>query len=736
MSARVPVVLGVIAAALFAFIVFVERDSLSSGQVRSEGARLVERFVRSRVDRIALRRAGEGEVVLVREREDDDLLGDWRLEAPMDADADDDAVSSLLGAVQWADARRRLGPLSDGDRAQFGLGEEALQAEFAVANETVALRLGGEAPGGGRYLEADGEGSVVGADLFEALDHGVGHFRSKRLFARGVLEADRVELEAFALERADERWRVPLEGADAPSVLGARGRVEELLRALTDLEAVRFSQGSLGEDAKVRARIHVPATGLDGEVPARDLVLREGGACPDEGAEPTERLVRVDDEAGPGEAACVLASDLELLDRAADAYRELRPATVSDLELERLVLRRGDDTLTVEQREGAWRYARTGGRADEGAVDDDALAEWLSSIRNARAEAFVPLGERTGSYGVEPPVAQLELVASDGRVEVVDVGAVSTEGLYLRRRLASDVDAEPVPERALLVVPADAEPLYALRTLHLRPRRIAEADAEALELLEVTRPGATERVSTEGAGFRVEAPVEVAAEASAVREAARQLAGLEAVRFVAEAPAPEHGLSPPQLVVVGTFGGGEDAKVVTLRLGLPGPGGTYASTTPEGAVFLVRPSVAEAFAQPFVDRDLLATDPLYLERLEVVGAGTSVVYRDDGSGLSASEGATPEDADPERVDALRSALEALRARRVIAFGPAAPADGLTPPRGSLRVLRDADGGEPREYTILIGGPTGEGDLVYVRREGLDVGFAYAAADLAPFLRAP
>ncbi|MEO0324264.1 MAG: DUF4340 domain-containing protein [Myxococcota bacterium] len=741
MSARIPLVLGVLAAALFAFIVFVERDTLSSSEVRQEGARLAPRFVRSRVDRIELRRGQEPPTVLVREREEEGLLGDWRLQAPLRTDAADEAVSSLLGALQWADARRRLGPLSGEDRATFGLVEPSLEARFAVANETLTLRVGGEAPGGGRYLEIGGEGSVVGADLVEALDHDVGHFRSKRLFTRGLLDADRISLEGFSLTVEGDRWRVPLAGPDTASLLAARGRVEELLRGLTDLEATRFLEGAEAGELHVAARVHTPPGGLDGEVPARDLTLRVGGPCPADGADDGEQVVRVDG-AETGELACVLASDLELLARPATDYRELRPVTVSDLELERLVLRRGDASLTVEQADGAWRWTRAGeGGEASGPADDDALAEWLSSIRNARATTLGPVegAGAAGTYGLAPPLATLELVASDGRVEALDVGAASTAGLYLRRRLGQG-EGPLSAERAVLVVPPDAEPLYALRTLHLRPRTLSEAAPETLAGLTVTRrsglgisaagPRVAEEVAREEARFVVTAPLRAPAEESAVREAARQLARITAERFVAEAPEPAHGLGAPAIVAEARFGT-DEVTVVTLRLGAEAPGGRFASLEPGGAVFIARPALAEALAMPFVDRDLLATDPLYLARLSVESEAGTAIYRDDGTGLAPAEGTA--EASPERIEALRSALETLRARRVMAYGPAAPADGLAPPRLRLLVRRDPGGGTPAEYVIAVGAPLGEGDLVHVRREDLDVGFAFAATDLAAFL---
>ena len=117
-------ILGAIALALFAFIVLYERQTMSTAELRGARNQLLERFVRTRVDGVEIERDGEVVASLRREREEGDMLGTWRVVSPFQAAADDDAVSSMLGAVQYAAARSTLEETDAADLERFGILEE------------------------------------------------------------------------------------------------------------------------------------------------------------------------------------------------------------------------------------------------------------------------------------------------------------------------------------------------------------------------------------------------------------------------------------------------------------------------------------------------------------------------------------------------------------------------------------------------------------------------------------
>src|SRR5688500_12335364 len=150
MQRRTLLILAAVAAVLGGFIWFVERGSLSSAELEERRGKLLERFVRSRVTRIEIQRRNV-KMVLVREQEEDpeeDALevGVWKLEAPVRAEVEDDAVDSLISSMEWADERRTIEDVTDADRERFGLDRPRLRAWFDAGNDRVAIVIGREAP--------------------------------------------------------------------------------------------------------------------------------------------------------------------------------------------------------------------------------------------------------------------------------------------------------------------------------------------------------------------------------------------------------------------------------------------------------------------------------------------------------------------------------------------------------------------------------------------------------------
>ncbi len=724
MTKRSVGILAAIAVALFAYIVVYERHTLGSGALEGRDNRVAREYVRSQVDEIRIDRPGEPTIELVRVREEEDALGHWEMRAPIETGGDDDAIGAMLGSVDWADARRRIESVSSEDRAAFGLDEPRVRATFVMGNEQLVLAIGGETPGGdGVWVTTDGGQSAVvaGKDLFEALDHGVDHFRSKSLLQRGMLTATELHIgegeDAVHLELDDGRWTT------AAGVRAAGPRLDEALQALTDLEAREFfDQGSIEGGLVVRA---VRAAGEDEGEGQVILELTLGGPC--EG-NPEQRYARVrrivDGESTLGPLACVANRDVEplLIDRS--EWRELRPLTLNDLELESMTVQAGRETLAITQGEdGSWVYRLEGaGPVREGAVDDDALAEWLRAIKANRASAvIVPADEAAfRAHGLLDPAVTVTLEATEDRSESVALGAVTSEGAYLRR------DDEP----AILVVPASAPTDFEPSVARLRPRQLIEVPAAAIDALAIRRGSQTERLEPEGEGWQITAPLATEADGSEVRALVRELASLQAVRFVADEPEPTHGLDDPRIDVVFTVDpeDGEPSER-RLRVGRSTADGAYARLDGDSAVFLVEPDLVDRLEGALVPRDLLATSRYEIARLELQSGGRTLTIRNDQGEWVTDDGPVP----PEVSDALLGALDHLRVAGGGAYGPPAPADGLTPPRASITVEREEGAPEPREYTIQIGAPTGEPDRVHARRADLGVGLVLRSATVEALL---
>lgn len=749
MSKRTTIVLAVIAAGLLAFILVYERHTLSSGDLEGREGRLLQTFVRDRVTKLEIERE-DGRVVLERTRSGEDELGEWRITEPVAADVDFDAVDSVMGALEWADARRTLTGISAEDRERFGLTSPRLRAWFTVADRRVPIAIGGEDPQeSGLYaqLEDESVAYVVGRDVYEALDHDAGWFREKELLTDvGPSRAERLTLEGEAgerrLVRRDGRWwlEAPVEG------LASAGAVQEILRKLEDSKAERFvadapeSLAQYGLDAPAHVA-RVARTRGDGNETV-EAVLAIGGPC---GEHEGELYARVDD----GPVVCVDADTVEPLGRDVDALREGRLLSVRDDEVERITIASGNRELEVWREGGEWKLrSKQGPRETEASADPEGVADFLRTLRDTRAQAFLPADpEAVRARGLTNPTATVTVgLASseeEARTEVVTLGAVEADAAWARR------GEEPA---LLQLSPAVAQTL-STSPLPFRARRLVREDGGQVTRLLVRRPEVREVVEDGSDGSRVVEPLAAPADAAALRAAGRELASLTAERFVAERATAEHGLDAPRLVVEATFedavgaaaeddghdhahdhGEAEESaegaadrpatRSYVLRVGASTEGGAFARLGDDAAVFVVSEQLVDALDGPLVDRGLLGSDARHVERLRIERGAQRLDLRRQGDGWTTEGGP----ADGASADALLRTLETLRATDTTSYGPAPAAAGLTRPRARITVTRSADAPEPREYTIVVGATEGEGEgaPVHARRADLDVGFLLPA----------
>ena len=438
-------ILAAIALSLFGYIVLVERDALTDIETAGRGARLIEDFSRRRVTRIVIEREGEERIVLQRgEAREADPFGlsddegyTWNLVSPLDVRASDDAVDSLLGAFEWAEPRRRVQGITEGDRAEYGLTSPALSISLTIADRDVTVRVGGEDPtGAGRYALLNDTDTlyVVGADVTEAIDHDADHFRSRELFPDPFLgmrdlslshAGETIELVRTDDTESDETWELRRPYA----MLASSQRVRDIRRELGALEATRFvgDDETLGEvflRLQSRAR---PAEGAD----LRDISLVVGAPCGDHEG---ERFARAGGEEAP--LVCVETNALDALVRGADDLRETRPFTAPETDIQAVEIASEGVTLRVEDHDGEWRYERReGGRTQDGEVDPDAFSEWLTGLRGVTT-ADVEIVDASGmqSRGFDSPRITVTL---EGRGEAPTqrfaVGNGDLRGLFVRR---------------------------------------------------------------------------------------------------------------------------------------------------------------------------------------------------------------------------------------------------------------------------------------------------------------
>lgn len=724
MNQRTTLGLLVVAVALFAFIVLYERKTLTTPELEGRSSRLVERFVRGRVDRITVE-GTHGRIELARDPGADGELGPWRIVAPLHADADEEAVESLLSTLEWTEPTRTLEGPSRDDLRRFGLDRPRVTVRLRMLGETTLLMVGRDDPSGdGVYAQVVGnpEAHVVGKDVLEALDADVSRFRDKQLFAGSLEDVVRLEVRTGAgtarLAKSGETWK--LESPEA--MLAANDRVAAVLNAVDEALATRFVEESPRDLARYglsspSARLRFGTASKPSE---HELSL--GLPCTDH---PGERFAR----AGNGPVVCVSAEATALLGADPAAYRELRLLPLENADVKRLELRDATRELVIESTDDGLRHrATTSGREiASGETDQGALADFLDALRSARATTVEPVPSAPPAWD-----GRLRVSRADGSTYEVAFGPIGGDRFVARRGDEAVVLVFAAADRSLL----DPTPL------HLRSASLLRAEASRVAEIVVDRAGARETiVPGDAAGPRITAPVALAADGARFLDTAARLAALEAVRFVADSAHPSHGLGSPRLVV--TFrlatpgddghdhGGPHPTEGHVLRLGAASEGGSFATLDSDPAVFLVAPALVELLASPFADRDVFGTDAVFVDSLAITVEGRTVALRRDGTRFVTEAGP----ADEARTIDLTSALADLRAEEAVAYGSWSAASGLARPRARIVVQRAAEATEPRRYTILVGATEGEGEAAttYLAREGLPVTYRVVASRLARIL---
>lgn len=732
MSRNTTIALLVVNLALFAFIMVYERGTLSTSETAGRSGQVLTEFVRDSVERVELVRGDEPPIVLVRERTEDEEedvldLGTWVLAGPIEGPADQDAVDSLLGALEWLTAQRTLTEITAEDRGQFGLAEPRFTVRFQVREQNVEVAFGGEAPTGeGIYVGVVGEdrAHVVGDDIVEELDHDANHFRSKELFADFFASDARTLVlegggEPVRFVRDEGAWRLT-----APVVGWARAAVVDgLLRVMRRARATRFVSESAddlagyGLDEPWRELTATRPEEASGETEAR---LRVGGPC---GEHAGERYAIANDG---GPVVCVTVGDVSALEVNRDAIREERLLPVANDAIEKIVLTRGDRRLELRREEDVWRmYEGPADAPGEGApADDAAIAEWTGALRDAEAVEFVALEGEPG-YGLDSPRARITVHRSDrDSTLTLRLGDDARAGVWVRRG----------DENAMVLFPSEVVALFEAEPVRFRSRELLDEEPTDATRVTIRRSGREERaVKGEGGVWQLEAPIEVEADRVVVGALVRRFASLRAERLVGAEAAGEHGLGSPSAVVEVAFesegeGGDTETRTLTLQLGASTPDGRFARLGDDGVVFVLGAESVDELLQPLASRDQLTvvTEELASLSVQLEGQPPYELTR-DGTTWRLAAGGTP---DEDRTDALVDRLGTLRAIGVEGYGPATR-------DYPNRVIGTANDGST--VTLLVGAPQGEGDDAWVpmRREGLDVTYrvrpdaARAILDYAP-----
>ncbi len=420
----------VIVAALGAWILLVERHAPTTDELAARKDKVLAGFDQADASRIVVTNS-HGRFELKREGKD------WKLVAPLEDDADQSAVSSLLSTLANLRTDRKLDATAL-KLADYGLAEPAMSVTVeGKGGASYTLKLGNELPlGNTRAATTDGtQVLTVSSYVSTDLDRDLAGWRSKEL-----LRAPASEIASLTVVSPSGRVALAHNGgvwtlAEPVADLADGSRVEKLVEALDAGEIKEFVSDPAAAGAMGLASPRVTIT-----------VARRGAAAPvtlEFGASREEQKVK--------EVACRRGDQLLWVTAPALQDAEAPPAGWRLPTLVRLdpwaartvTLEASGAKASLVQSDGVW-------RAGDVEVDGPEVSKRLRGLAGMKVVAF----DRPAPSGA--PLGSVAVGLEDGRTAEVAFypgGAVGTDLAVVKGRPgALAVDAAAV--KALLADPA------------------------------------------------------------------------------------------------------------------------------------------------------------------------------------------------------------------------------------------------------------------------------------------
>lgn len=682
---------------------------------------------------------------------------EWRMTAPMECPANKYEVQSLIRAVADLKANRTYAKDNE-DRPSdklAGLDEPAATVTLYEGRKPSAeLVLGGAVPTGkGSYFRKSGDETIYESDtpLAGTFTKKPTTYRDKKLITADIKDVQRVKVEGvtgFVLVRDGDNWVIESPVRARADKSRADRVVQQMVSSLyvqdweddapSSYKVYQLDEPRLRVHLETRKQIPPKARPGDPDTQPADIepsfeekayTLLIGGPKDIESKNFFGRM-----ESSP----TVFSVGEHVLKALAAPLDELRDKSIAGMDQAKVT------KVTAETPGGSMTLTREAGKwssADGRPVDDAAVEDLIRAVRDLKATNFADPKDSIGTSDWSDPRARVTLV-QEGKLDPVTVlvGQPSSSGKMVYVRNASEEGAAIVHEeeiQQLLQPPVS----YGNRTVLEFPQdraRMVEIDRAQGPDLTLSRESGT-------APWRMTAPVEAAADATAVRNLLQDLASLRAKRVVAVGAGSEYGLDQPQVTLAvhvapltadgNTAVVGEGQKEIKIDLGSmkkdgdsdqvsepePAPTGDAPASAPASA-----PTVKDPRKPAYTNEELLEyqrslgdkENPLMTELLEKLVAEEKAAA---ASRPAAQEGeATQPAAEPSGGAALPAAM--VMSAVLAADEEAAPNNATAPAADDAASAGDASPAEPAstQPQVLRLMLTRKDGVVYAMREGSDL----------------
>jgi hypothetical protein len=538
-----------LAAGIYGFIHFYEREQPSTQQAAERAGRVVQ-FDRDKISKISIR-TNDTKIDLEKRG------GVWFMEKPVQDRADSMAVAQLFTTAESLKSEEAIPTeKKSGEKdplREFGLGGPETRLIFTGDKKPVEILFGKDTAVEGKlYVRLDDSKTahVIGNDLKNQISKKPDEFRDHKLTSVLSTQVHKVVIKTkageIAVEKKDAHWSLtkPFKARGNDQKIGdliaqaANARVDSFVADSANL-------GSLGLQ-EPRGSV---ALSIEGG--KEHVVLQIGAPLEKENEKTYVKL-------STRSSVLVVPSSLDsLLDTKPNDVRDRNLLRVESDIVDRITIEgSGREKIVLARKEESW-VRKVDGK--DQAINVAAARKLLGELQNAQVADFVAdVATELPKYGLDQPAVKVTLssYASEntadtnaGEKPIVAVLFGKTEGEAVYAKLDEEPFVVSVPKGLLDFVMADA--------LQWQDLAIYKHKAEDLTGLEITREGqptiTLERDKDKNWAL---AKGDGKVNQTNAQSLANTLASLRAVRW-AGAPTPEQGLAQPKITVsFKTAGGG------------------------------------------------------------------------------------------------------------------------------------------------------------------------------------